>query len=230
MAVSLAGACALPEVRAYASSSADTTCEPPEDRPCELLSDCGCAEDQTCRSDGTPSGQTACGAVGSVLNFEPCERESDCARHSDCIGAVCKPYCSTDDDCGGLPGQCAEIATAQGSVKGVKVCSRGAPCDVPGGGACELISDCGCVGGQTCRVVAAVTGRTQCGAVGAARDFEACTRELDCAWGLDCIGGQCKPYCRSDADCSAEWSGSCAPIATASGEVAGASVCSGNAR
>lgn len=217
-------ACALPEVQ----QAAEVTCQAPAGAQCELLTDCGCPEDKTCRVDGTSSGETKCGGVGAVLHFEPCSRESDCARRSDCIGGVCKPYCQSDADCSGSPGQCAEIATSQGTVRSVKVCRDGLTCAVPTGGACELISDCGCAGAQTCRVVAAVTGRTACGQVGTARDFEPCSSEVDCARGLDCIGGACKPYCTSDAECAAQQAGACGPIATKQGEVPGARVCAGN--
>ena len=223
---SLAAACALPEVREGLQTQGVSTCSPPADRACELRTDCGCPAEQTCRVDGAVSGRTACGDVGPVLNFEPCSRESDCARRSDCIGGVCRPYCMSDADCSGPTGHCVEIATAQGTAQDIRACDRGAPCDVPAGGDCELISDCGCPGVQTCRVVAALTGRTACGGVGPSRALEPCGAESDCAWGLDCIGGLCKPYCRSDVDCAQEQNTRCGAVSTSAGDVPGARVCS----
>jgi hypothetical protein len=223
-------ACMLPEVSLDTQASTNLICSVPTGAQCELMSDCGCAGDQTCRVDGTVSGRTACGGVGAVLNFEPCSKESDCARGADCIGGLCKPYCQSDADCFGLPGQCAEIQTVHGTVQGVRVCGKGALCAVPAGGACELMSDCGCTGAQTCRVVAAVTGRTECGPIGPMGAFEPCSSEADCARQLDCIGGVCKPYCVSDADCTLGGGGRCGVISTNNGDVPGARACSGAIR
>ena len=76
----------------------------------------------------------------------------------------------------------------------------GSSCNAPG--TCTLYPQSGCGPGQGCYVVEASTGRTGCEYTAGVGQAQPCEYLNDCAAGLACIGGACKPYCVTANDCS----------------------------
>ncbi len=76
----------------------------------------------------------------------------------------------------------------------------GSSCNAPG--TCTLYPQSGCGSGQGCYVVEASTGETDCAYTAGVGQAHQCEYLNDCAAGLACIGGACKPYCVTANDCS----------------------------
>lgn len=92
--------------------------------------------------------------------------------------------------------------------------------DVPPGQACTLAPQCGCSAGEMCTVTNASTGAVACIGAGDGKRAAACTTNEQCAKGLACAFGVCRPYCaKKDKACSGAGLGTCtqfqAPTGTA---------------
>lgn len=94
------------------------------------------------------------------------------------------------------------------------------------GGQCDTSPQCGCTGAQACQVTSEA-GTTQCVAAGSTQPYYACTYSTDCTKGYACVGGACKLYCESNADCSAT-SGVCNQVMKSPGNtpIPGWKICS----
>jgi hypothetical protein len=66
---------------------------------------------------------------------------------------------------------------------------------------CRTAPLCGCAAGQNCAVADPATGRTVCVDPGSAGKDAVCSGVGSCGVGTTCIGGTCKAYCATDADC-----------------------------
>jgi hypothetical protein len=66
---------------------------------------------------------------------------------------------------------------------------------VPPNNLCGLVPQCGCGVNQTCDVTNDQTGATSCITAGAGVQGAACTSTGNCALGLTCVFGACRPYC-----------------------------------
>ena len=66
--------------------------------------------------------------------------------------------------------------------------------------ACQTFPEVGCDGGN-CEVANINTGATICTAAGTRALWNNCNGLGQCAPGTACVGGVCKPYCCSSADC-----------------------------
>jgi hypothetical protein len=76
----------------------------------------------------------------------------------------------------------------------------GSSCNAPG--TCTLYPQSGCGPNQGCYVVTPSTGETGCAYTAGVGLAHQCEYLEDCAAGLACVGGACKPYCRAANDCS----------------------------
>ena len=66
----------------------------------------------------------------------------------------------------------------------------------PPSNACGVFPQCGCASNQTCDVVD-TNGDVACSNAGSTPLGHACKTTSDCAAGLSCTGGACRPYCGS---------------------------------
>ena len=66
---------------------------------------------------------------------------------------------------------------------------------VPPNNLCGLVPQCGCGANQTCDVTNDTTGATSCITSGATARGAQCTGTGNCAQGLTCVFGACRPYC-----------------------------------
>lgn len=127
-------------------------------------------------------------------------------------------------DGGGVGGTAAAGGTPSGGAGGVP--SGGAPSGGFGGldldgavlegsldalsclppttqSACDTAPQCGCEPGQKCDVTDLDTGKATCVDDGTVQPYHSCNPFLArCKVGSACLGGACKPYCESDADCA----------------------------
>jgi hypothetical protein len=165
--------------------------------PCELVAQCGCATGQACDLGGA-NGTTACRPVNADGNeTSTCTDSTRCAAGYVClggtVGASCKRYCASDDQCAGGGGICVIEVTSGGTpIPGVKVCSP----------SCDPFTASGCPAGWACGAFSDSQEHrnfTWCDVPGTGTNNAACTDDGQCAAGYTCVnvGGatKCKKYC-----------------------------------
>lgn len=166
----------------------------PCDVPCGLVPQCGCMAGQSCTY--LPGTGPTCTPSGPGARGDPCSEHLDCAAGLDCLyeRGRCLPYCREGTDCIGVE-RCAHLGV--GVPAGICL---GDLCDpLVGGGACLV--------GETCRFATVLDSmdtpyrQTFCSPHGTVGRSRACTYANDCAAGLDCFAGSCRPYCRDSSDC-----------------------------
>lgn len=178
--------------------------------PCDIYAQCGCESMPGYVCDLDPdlfaTGGTECRQdLLHGTETQACSRNSTCAALHSCIGARCRKYCMTDDDCPGAGGLCVIQPTAPGGapIPGVRSCTtdcvptQTANPTCPSTWACHVYLD-----DPTPASMGDERWLTDCapppasgGGVGAA-----CTSHFSCAAGLDCVtlnpgGMQCRPNC-----------------------------------
>lgn len=108
-----------------------------------------------------------------------------------------------DDDAGGTPATDSGTKTDAGTPTadaGTKVDS-GSPVDAgacaktPPSNACGLAPQCGCAANETCDITNKTTGAVACTLAGGGPLASLCTTSSQCAKGLTCAYGACRPYC-----------------------------------
>lgn len=88
--------------------------------------------------------------------------------------------------------------------------SGGTCAATPPSNACGLVSQCGCGTSQTCDVTDTTTGAVSCVSAGSTAAGSACSSTSQCAPGLTCAFGSCRPYCETDgSDCPGDAFGLC---------------------
>lgn len=105
------------------------------------------------------------------------------------------------------PAQSDGAATAPGSGETADGASPSSCAKASPGDACGLLAQCGCAADETCDLVAS---RATCVKSGAKAAAASCTTTSDCARGLTCRGGACRPFCDGATSCSAPGLGACA--------------------
>jgi hypothetical protein len=84
--------------------------------------------------------------------------------------------------------------------------SSGGACNPPAGAACQIDPQCGCPAGEKCSFT--TNPGATCVTAGGSVAGELCTADTQCATGLACSGGVCRPYCAmSGALCPAAATG-----------------------
>jgi hypothetical protein len=99
-------------------------------------------------------------------------------------------------DAGGGGGIDLDGAVLEGSLDVVSCTPNTSDSD------CGTFPQCGCSVGEKCDVVALDTGRAACVSDGSVLPNQACgTLFGQCTAGNTCVGGACKPFCATAADC-----------------------------
>jgi hypothetical protein len=68
-------------------------------------------------------------------------------------------------------------------------------------GVCSPFPQCGCLTNQNCEITT-VYGNTTCTTIGTTPLWHGCTTYGQCELGATCVGGVCKPFCSTAADCA----------------------------
>jgi len=76
----------------------------------------------------------------------------------------------------------------------------GSPCIPPVSGTCDTLPQCGCLPAENCDVYS-LAGETTCVAAGQVPPYNNCANFGECQIGYTCVGGVCKPFCDSTAEC-----------------------------
>lgn len=158
-----------------------------------------CPADQTCAA--TKQGSACTSSVGTGEQGDNCEAPSDCASGFTCADGQCKRWCSVGDSaCAGGLG-CEALTTDSPAAEGLGVCSGGCEATIPDGDECLTSPNCGCLDGETCRIME--DGARVCSPTGASAAQSLCDNNSQCAEGLACMAGLCRPYCDPTAsECS----------------------------
>lgn len=160
----------------------DAGCTAPVSGPCNAFPQCGCEDGQSCRVTGT-AGETSCSANGATPAQHGCTTSTDCTAGYACVSGSCKPFCATDDDCGGDHKSCMQIGKANTTtpIPNYKVCS--AQCDLV-----DPAATCGA--GSTCVTRGSTTAQsTDClGGAGNLEGEGTCSKDRrTCAPGYICV-------------------------------------------
>jgi hypothetical protein len=167
--------------------------------------------------------------TGVCLLLQHCSLDADCApSHSyACLSGVCLPtsctaFCGSTcidleydaTNCGACGvvcaagevctfGLCQAGAACAGDVDCTldQICHSGVCSDLPG--ACDLLSGSGCISTMTCRVALpyATNSDIYCAPAGSVHADGACTPNIPCAAGLECVpdaggvNGTCRKFC-----------------------------------
>lgn len=157
-----------------------------------------CTAGQTCLT--TDRGSACSSSAGDAGQGETCQESADCAAGFACHDAQCKQWCSlTSPQCGtGL--ECEASGDSSPSATGLGLCGGGCDATIPEGDECLTDPECGCASGQTCRVME--DSSRACSPIGNTAAQTPCANNGDCAAGLACMEGLCRPYCDpADATC-----------------------------
>lgn len=165
--------------------------------------------------------------------------QGDCIRLSNAPYGACVPKCGEGLPACPAGIMCTPLDVPILQLSGKAYCMNPAitcgtvqngTCDEPGGGTglcapgsdvvdctCDPVAQTRCGARETCQVIpqssATTTGATwtdECLPVGPTPLSGPCKADTDCAIGLSCISGLCRPYCRAAADCKG--GGQCIPI------------------
>lgn len=150
-----------------------------------------CSDGQTCTA--TAQGSVCSSNVGSGSQGEACDEPSDCAAGFTCEAGQCKRWCSISDPRCDSGMQCESSANTGPATEGLGVCTGGCEASIPQGDECLTAPNCGCFGGETCRVMG--DGSRACSPAGSTAAQASCDNNSQCADGLACMAGLCRPYC-----------------------------------
>ncbi len=186
---------------AVARQEVGSCCTLPEGQRCDLVTDCGCGIEQTCRNVSDIPGGTACWPLDEapLPPYAVCASFDDCPSRHSCLGGVCKMHCNTVDDCGSDGVLCLQVSNSP--VQGWSYCVRG--CDpmspeMPNAG----FASCGA--GATCSIYSYGNDvASECRPVveGTVAAYEACASASECPTSHSCLSGNCKPFCAVSEDC-----------------------------
>jgi hypothetical protein len=117
-------------------------------------------------------------------------------------GAAATGGAATGGDAGSSSGGSAGGSGSAGSGAWAGTGGSGGTsnCTPPVSGTCDTFPQCGCPSGQRCTVTN-VDGSTACTSNGPIAPYNACNSPTDCGPGTECVGGACKPFCETNADC-----------------------------
>lgn len=146
-----------------------------------------------------------------------CLSNWDCeAVDAVCVDNACRVGCEQATDCG-VGSECLLVG-------GVGLCSEPCTFDAEAGNTCSVSPNCGCPDDQTCRVNEDQT--MSCSAIGEQGYMNWCTTQQQCADGLSCIAGLCRPVCVPGVDECAVGQGEC--VLTIKSEAVETYTCSGD--
>lgn len=119
---------------------------------CDPLQECGCEDGEMCIVRATSEGDTVlattvCVTEGGIEAGQNCSDEVEaCVPGTSCVGNLCKPLCTSDDDCDSDvgPSSCLAIYVGGIEVPGVRTCQI--PCEFDTGKGCAPSSVCALTG------------------------------------------------------------------------------------
>ncbi len=109
------------------------------------------------------------------------------------LAACSSPYRAAGDTTGGDDVGSATDPTSTPKTDGAD--AGAAVCQPAPQSTCGATTQCGCAADQTCDVQDEHTGAASCVPAGAAALGGTCNTTSDCAQGLTCLYGVCRPYC-----------------------------------
>ncbi|MBN8614292.1 MAG: hypothetical protein J0L92_27075 [Deltaproteobacteria bacterium] len=171
--------------------------------PCSVISQCGCAEDDTCTP--TTSGDPSCVLPGTGGAGLACSLTTQCAPGLVCIDAGdidrarCATACGSNADCGGDLRCFASLGFSSVLTTG----ERFGRCE----DSCDPVDASGCPAARGCVMVPLAGGRsavTVCGDGGSGAAGADCF-DASCALGHTCVAfsdrDACARLCHDDRDC-----------------------------
>lgn len=164
-------------------------CPMPAGFDCDWASSCGCASNETCSAAASP----VCRPINrlAVAVYAACAGDRDCPGFHTCQQGVCMRQCVAASDCGWSGAVCLPIEGA--SFPGAGVCSRN--CDVLSTGQ-PAAGFQACGAGSMCKPLESAGGGVfTCVPLGLVEEDGACTSAVECAPGLACSAGLCRPFC-----------------------------------
>jgi len=168
-----------------------------------------CDADSTCYAYADDAGNlahTVCVASdGEGVRGDACDDDGSpdpfaCAPGYFCdnLNLTCRRFCEVGDE-----NACEAEGTCLGfsppayledwELGGCGVCDSG---DFD----CSVFPECGCGGGDACKITDFDTGATECIAEGTVPAWGACESLAECARGSSCVGGFCDPFCGEAGD------------------------------
>lgn len=182
------------DVASRAGQSVGGCCNIPDGQACNLITDCGCAQAQTC---STPDalGNSFCRSLRDtpLAPYSACSADEDCPRGHSCLGGACKRHCRTLADCAGEGTACLSVFNGGVPVPGASACARG--CDLlepvaadTGFRACGPQANCVFFGTNT-----------DCVSSGPGTQNSSCEVSQDCAPGFLCYRNTCERWCDPNA-------------------------------
>jgi hypothetical protein len=191
---------------------------------------------------GCWSADTVCSTVtncaGTLKACNSAQYAFDCAANK-CVatsadaGKEAAPPPACEAGLAACSGQCANLQTDSANcgacghscATGTQ-CFAGQCCAPPAaGGSCNLPA-CGCATGEVC-YVDGTSAQLVCGVTKGLAAGASCTQgSSECAAGLGCVGGVCKAYCSSAADCApVAGARECRPAKFSDADLPGVSFC-----
>ncbi len=173
--------------------------------PCaEGLVRAACAEGAKCTLTSPAEGTSAgfeCGPRGTIEAWSACEADAECADGTWCDAAtgVCKPWCSSRDDC---PSDAACVSARRGdgtAIAGLTVCTAHCLPTAP---------QARCGADATCVLVTIDDPEPRlegdCAAAGDKSAGCLCQEDVDCKAGLRCDvdDGRCRAWCTIGGTCA----------------------------
>lgn len=100
---------------------------------------------------------------------------------------------------GGSGGAGGDDSGGAGGSGGSGGSGGGGVCEPPNGSLCDPVAQCGCAAGQNCDFLSG-DGATGCTKSGTSAAYAKCDG-ASCQQGHSCVGGLCRPFCNTAADC-----------------------------
>jgi hypothetical protein len=176
--------------QASGGTGGTSTCSPPISGTCDDFPQCGCSAGKNC--DVTDlAGTTSCVNAGGIAAYGHCTDIGQCGAGYSCVGQVCKPFCTTSNDCPGVNdgAQCIQVTyDDNGTTKpipGMYTCTA----------ACDPLQTNSCGGGAGCFLAG---GTADCVPAGLGVGVGACASDpFACAPGYVCLSDDsCRKWCR----------------------------------
>lgn len=167
------------------------------------------------------SGITDCASAGAGVQGSACEANEDCSAGFLCYRNVCERWCDPS-------ASVCEAGTFCGGIINAAGRQLGSCCRPPAGQVCDWVTDCGCSASETCARDA--DGVRSCRTVAAATvaPYAACSEDVECPRGYNCVNGNCMQRCSASSDCGAGIAIQCIPLITNVVETQSSGICARN--
>ena len=199
----LGAACAFPQigylddegggVGGNATNSSSATAGGTGGAPACVIGSSECGGNMKCSVVDLQTGAAGCTVAGNTNWWHPCSLDSDCISGAFCDlqRKVCKPFCTTSNDCkfnnDQFQGVCRELLDQQGSVVpgAHKLC-------IPN---CDPKTAAPCPTSQFSSCINIGSGRFDCAETQNRIEGSSCTDNAECGAGLTCESSSCRRWC-----------------------------------